>query len=85
MSETSGVKMSHVDKRLPKIKEFILVYRKTHKPRLNPVKIQKSVKQDKLDKYLGYYSKVITNPDDKVENWNIVSIKKHLKDNVRVS
>ena len=81
MSETSGVKMSHVDKRLPKLKEFVLVYRKTSKSRLNPVKIQKSEQQDKLNEYLKYYHKVITNPDDEVENWNIVSIKDYLKEN----
>jgi len=28
MSEASGVKMAHVEKRLPKLKEFILVYKK---------------------------------------------------------
>ena len=28
MSEASGVKMSHVDKRLPKLKEYILSYKK---------------------------------------------------------
>ena len=29
MSEASGVKMSHVSKRLPKIKEYILCYRRS--------------------------------------------------------
>lgn len=79
MSETSGVKMSHVDKRLPKIKEFILIYRKTSKARLNPVKIQKAEQSNKLDHYLKYYRKVILNPNDPVENWNIVPINDHLK------
>lgn len=34
MSEASGVKMSHVDKKLPKLKEYILVYRKEFTPKL---------------------------------------------------
>lgn len=34
MSEASGVKMSHVDKKLPKLKEYVLVYRKRLTPRL---------------------------------------------------
>ncbi|OCC22368.1 hypothetical protein MB02_17190 [Croceicoccus estronivorus] len=34
MSEASGVKMSHVDKKLPKLKEYILVYRKEITPKL---------------------------------------------------
>jgi adenine-specific DNA-methyltransferase len=34
MSEASGVKMSHVDKKLPKLKEYVLVYRKMHTPKL---------------------------------------------------
>lgn len=34
MSEASGVKMSHVDKKLPKLKEYILVYRKEKTPKL---------------------------------------------------
>lgn len=80
MSESSGVKMSHVDKRLPKIKEFVLVYRQSSKSRLKPVKIQKSEQQEKLDEYLKYYRKVITNPDEEVENWNIVSIKDYLRE-----
>lgn len=34
MSEASGVKMSHVDKKLPKLKEYIIIYRKVITPRL---------------------------------------------------
>jgi adenine-specific DNA-methyltransferase len=81
MSETSGVKMAHVDKKLPKIKEFILVYRKTQKARLNPLKIKKADQGEKLNDYLKYYRNFITNPTDEVENWNIVSLNKYLKEN----
>lgn len=34
MSEASGVKMSHVDKKLPKLKEYVLIYRKKNTPTL---------------------------------------------------
>lgn len=34
MSEASGVKMSHVDKKLPKLKEYVLIYRKVQTPKL---------------------------------------------------
>lgn len=34
MSEASGVKMSHVDKKLPKLKEYLLIYRKEITPKL---------------------------------------------------
>jgi adenine-specific DNA-methyltransferase len=34
MSEASGVKMSHVDKKLPKLKEYVLIYRKEKTPKL---------------------------------------------------
>jgi adenine-specific DNA-methyltransferase len=36
MSEVSGVKMAHADKRLPKLKEYILVYKKKEAPVLTP-------------------------------------------------
>lgn len=40
MSEATGVKMSHVDKKLPKIKEYILLYKKKNL-KLNNVQIAK--------------------------------------------
>ncbi len=39
MSEASGVKMSHVDKRLPKLKEYILVYYKNEAPQIKAEKV----------------------------------------------
>ncbi|OGC04433.1 hypothetical protein A2276_08685 [candidate division WOR-1 bacterium RIFOXYA12_FULL_43_27] len=40
MSEATGVKMSHADKRFPKLKEFILFYKKDVSPEIKPVKIR---------------------------------------------
>ncbi|MFA5772827.1 MAG: site-specific DNA-methyltransferase [Thermoplasmata archaeon] len=79
MSETSGLKMSHVDKKLPKIKEFLLVYKKNNASRLNPIKIKKETQGNKLDDYLKYYKKVIENIDEPVEKWKISSISDYLK------
>jgi len=42
MSEPSGNKMAHVDKRLLKIKETILLYKKEVQPTFNPIKIPKT-------------------------------------------
>lgn len=39
MSEASGVKMAHADKRLPKLKEYILVYKKYDSPELDVEKV----------------------------------------------
>jgi adenine-specific DNA-methyltransferase len=36
MSEASGVKMAHAERRLPKLKEYILMYRKKMTPPLTP-------------------------------------------------
>jgi adenine-specific DNA-methyltransferase len=83
MSESSGVKMAHVEKRLPKMKEFILLYKKSDNAKLNPVKVPKS---DQLDNYLKYYSKIIFNYEDNVENWIINDLKTFfLQNNIEYS
>jgi len=73
MSEVSGVKMSHVHKRLPKLKEYILIYGKRPDVSIQPIRVDKD--PHKLARYLKYYSKIIENPDDPVESWRIVPIK----------
>lgn len=75
MSESSGIKMSHIEKRLPNLKEYILFYKKNNNTALFPVKTKKGDNGDKLKDYLKYYKKVIVNPNDNVEDWNIISIK----------
>ena len=52
MSETSGVKMMHVKKRLPKLKEYVLVYKKRNLL-LHPIKIKK---EESFNRYLQYYN-----------------------------
>lgn len=79
-SESSGVKMSHIEKKLPKIKEYLLIYSKTNEAtKLNPVKIAKVDDVDKFKSYAKYYSKIILNIDDKVEDWKIISLKEYFK------
>ena len=77
MSELSGVKMAHVERRLPKLKEFILVYGKRPDVPIRPIRVNKS--PDKLASYLKYYSKIIENPDEPVEAWRVVPIRDHMK------
>ncbi|MBL7915519.1 MAG: site-specific DNA-methyltransferase [Bacteroidia bacterium] len=81
-SESSGVKMSHVDKKLPKIKEYLLVYSKTKEATsLNPIKLAKVDDIDKFKAYAKYYSKIILNKEDPVENWKIIPISQYLSEN----
>ena len=79
-SESSGVKMSHVDKRLPKIKEYVLMYAKNSSQiKLSAVEIPKAGVS--LDKYMKYYSTVIENFDDPVESWRLTSVSDYLRAN----
>lgn len=64
MSEATGVKMTHANKRLPKLKEYILVYKK-NEVKINEVKVPK-------DKWDSEYKLLMTN----VTKNNIDSIKK---------
>ena len=73
MSELSGVKMSHVDRKPPKLKEYLLVYGMSERASLRPVRVLKA--GDKLDRYLKYYTKVIDDPTAPVEQWTVSSIR----------
>lgn len=75
MSESSGVKMAHVEKRLPKIKEFILIYKKTDKSVITPIKIPKQ----NIDDYLKYYNQMIIDLNEPVEKWRIISVVDYMK------
>ncbi len=78
-SETSWVKMSHTEKKLPKIKEYLLVYSKKDSYKFNPIKIDKTWNKQEFIKYMKYYSKIITNIEDPVNKRNIISINKFLE------
>ena len=70
-SESSGVKMTHVERRLPKKKEYLLIYsRVAGGCRLAGLS---APKQD-IDRYLRYYSSFIVDRDVPVERWEIISV-----------
>ena len=80
MSEVSGVKMSHVDKKLPKLKEYCLVYcRDASKFRLKPIVKMKSDDVEKITKYAKYYSKIIVDKTLPVEDWEIISLDEYFE------
>lgn len=84
MSELSGVKMSHVRTRLPKLKEYLLIYAAGDDALLRPQRVPKP--PESLNKYLKYYNKIIENPDDPVPQWRITSIRDWMRSqNIRVS
>ena len=82
MSEVSGVKMSHVDKKLPKLKEYCLVYcRDASKFRLKPIVKMKSDDVEKIMKYAKYYAKIIVDKTLPVEDWEIISLDEYFERN----
>ena len=52
MSEASGVKMSHVKKRLPKLKEHLLIYRKSSDFHMNSVTVKGGEWNEEYKEYL---------------------------------
>jgi adenine-specific DNA-methyltransferase len=76
MSHLSGMKMSHKDKKIPKIKEFILIYSKNKEQfRINPVYIPGKWK-DVFDRYNKYVEK----KSDRVEEWLVINLSDKLKE-----
>jgi adenine-specific DNA-methyltransferase len=73
MSEMKGAKLAHIDKRFPKIKEYLLIYCKNKDDfSLNPVKIEKN--ESDLKGYVKYYAKQISNLEDSCEKWKFESV-----------
>lgn len=56
MSEVSGNKMSHSNKKFPKVKEYILVYKK-HNLNIVPVKLKKDEWDSEYNKFLKNFTK----------------------------
>lgn len=78
MSELSGVKMAHVEGRLPKLKEYLLVYGASSSARFRNVRKLKP--EADLKRYLKYYSKLVLNPSSPVSEWEIRSIREVMKE-----
>lgn len=76
MSHLSGMKMSHIDKKIPKIKEFIYLYSKSYENiKINPVYIPGEWEKV-MDRYSGY----IENFDCDISKWERVPLSKKCKD-----
>lgn len=75
MSHLSGPKMAHVTKKIPKIKETILMYSKSDNFELQPDYTPVSW-DDAFDRYNSFVKKTEESP----ENWEIVPLKQVLKE-----
>lgn len=52
MSEATGVKMAHAEKRMPKQKEYILVYKGSGSPKVRPIRIPRETWNDEYKEVL---------------------------------
>lgn len=77
MSELSGVKMKKLN-RYPKLKESLLIYSKSFIS-ANLFIEKKKKSKESLSNYLKYYSNVIINKKDNIEDWKIVSLYEYFK------
>ena len=79
MSEASGVKMSHTSKKLPKLKEYVLIYSKSKNYEFNELTTEKNFYDSKDSSYLKYYGKIVENFEDPVEKWQVISLTEYLE------
>lgn len=77
MSHLSGVKMAHKDKKIPKIKEYILFYSNTRKPKLIPQYIP-ATWDAALERYSSYVEKNGL-PDDECSRWNVIPLNEAIR------
>lgn len=82
-SEASGTKMAHVEKKFPKIKDYILIYKsnKDAVVKINPVKTDNTINIKEFAGYAKYYSNIIENIEAPVEEWKIVPIREYITKN----
>ncbi len=69
MSHLSGMKMSHVDKKFPKIKEFVVVWSASEPNGIEPV-----YEACSWDEAFPRYTKWVLNPEDSPEDWQFSSL-----------
>jgi adenine-specific DNA-methyltransferase len=71
MSHLSGMKMAHVGHRIPKLKEYLVVYARSRAAfRLNPV-----YEPCSWDEAFGRYTRVVEDPSLPVESWRFVQLR----------
>lgn len=78
MSHLSGVKMAHKEKKLPKIKEYVLFYTNSPKIKLNPQYIASSWNES-LERYSSYIIKDHYT-DNECEKWKVTTVNQAIKD-----
>lgn len=77
MSHLSGMKMSHKDKKIPKIKEFIVIYSKNKENiTLNPVYVP-----GKWNDVFDRYTKFVNKNNENCEKWEVTNLSQVLKQN----
>ncbi|QPX64973.1 putative adenine-specific DNA methyl-transferase [Campylobacter phage F370] len=70
MNESKGLKNANCHKKLPKNKEYILLYKKQdNKSILKQIRLKKT--QNELSSYIKYYNKYITNIENDYKEWEI--------------
>lgn len=72
MSELSGVKMTHAGRRLPRLKEYLLVHGRSADAVLNVPRLRKD--DTVLRRYTRYYTRLIDNPADPPEAWRLTPV-----------
>ena len=77
MSHLSGMKMSHKDKKVPKIKEYILIYAKY----IQGVKINEVLVQGKWENVLERYNQIILNYDEDINSWKYTNLSHYISEN----
>ena len=74
MSHLSGVKMSHKDKKIPKLKEFILIYAKNKQNvRINPIYVE-----GKWNNVLDRYNYFVDKSDTDCSKWKICNLNAYM-------
>ena len=81
MSEMSGVKMAHINLRLPKLKEYCLVYSKSNLFEIKPIVKNRIENLEEFSKYAKYYSKIIEDRSLPIEQWNIIPLTEYISKN----
>lgn len=82
MSHLSGVKMSHADKKPPKIKEYLFIYAKSRVG----FSIRPIYELSNWEDSLGRYNQLITNMDEAYEMWKVVPVRQvAIKENIDVN
>ncbi len=75
MSHLSGVKMSHIEKKPPKLKEFVLIYVKNkNKIVFNPL-YEQAKWNAVFNRYNSYLIRDIDNKED-ISKWSVIPLKK---------